>query len=179
MKLIKSYNVLEIKSKITFYFINCFGFSFASLYLMFRLIHHLLVDSHKALDIIYFANFCLFVFFFFISIWFIFGFEKIIIDNNKEMIEIIRSNYIYTYKKSFPINKIKRIECYEFKDNLFFRYKDYIRETSRSLLWIDMGRIDICIHCNKTSILNGLNKEECKKAFEEINKMINPDISII
>ena len=172
MKLIKSKCKLEIKSKINFYFIQCFGFSISTLFIIFNLSRTLLKYGYEVFNLKYFYSFFLFFLFLFLSIWFLFGFEKIIIDKKKGTIEIIRSNYIFTYKKLIFINEIKKIDCYKYKTNFFDYFRAYIRESQRSLFWNNMGRINIYTNGNKISILNGLNKLECKQAYEEINKMI-------
>jgi hypothetical protein len=173
MKIIKSEFKLEIKSKINFYFIQCFGFFISAFFMFFNLIPPILDLNYQAFNINYFGNFCFFLLFFFLSVWFIFGYEKIIIDKREEKIKIIKSNYLFTFTKLVSIDKINRIACYEYKNSFFEEYRDYIRESQKAFFWIDMGKISVYTNIDKISILNGLSRTDCKIAFDEINEIIN------
>lgn len=169
MEVKKSNNILEIKSKINLYLPQFFGYSSLAIISLYFTILSIIYLNFYLINLFY-----LFIFFVssFLSIWYIFGSEKLIINTTLNELEIVRSNYLVTRSKKHQLNKIKKVEFYIFKDNFFHSYLNYVKESQRAFFWLDMGRIYFFTGVDKISILNGLNEEDTKKAFLLINEIL-------
>jgi len=110
------------------------------------------------------------------SMWFTFGYEKIIIKG--DLIKIIKSNRIFSFKKSINICDIESINLYKrrSKSEQFIDIQsERIRDMQRAFpFWIKMGKIILKTKTTRKTIFNGLSEEqafEMKNILEtELNK---------
>lgn len=108
-----------------------------------------------------FIHFLLFPIFLNLSMWFVFGYEKIIFKNDR--LELIKSNHIFSRKKVLNLCEITSIEIRKDNPNIIDRVH-YLSEMRRAIIfWRKMGRIILKSKESRLTILNGLPKNEAVK----------------
>lgn len=108
--------------------------------------------------------------------WLILGYEKIIL--NKQSIELLKSNRVFTKRKTYSISDVKSIEISEkkFKTNkLIDVQREQIREKQRAFpFWIKMGQLKLITKNGEVTFFNGLSNVDIQlmkaKIEEEIEK---------
>lgn len=108
------------------------------------------------------------------SMWLIFGYEKIIINN--QSIELLKSNRILTIRKAYPISDVKSIEIVEkrFKSAKWIDVqRERIREKQRAFpFWIRMGQLKLMTKNGEVTFFNGLTNNDSKLMKEKIENEI-------
>ncbi|WP_156026799.1 hypothetical protein [Sporocytophaga myxococcoides] len=117
--------------------------------------------------------FIFFPIFFMYSMWFVFGFERVIIK--EQTIELVKSNRIFTRSTKLAISDIKSIEIVEKKFNsdkwIDFR-RERITEKQRAFpFWIGMGQLKVTYKNGKNNtFFNGLSISEAPVMRDSILK---------
>lgn len=108
------------------------------------------------------------------SMWLIFGYEKIIINN--QSIELLKSNRIITKRKVYTISEVKSIELIEkrFKSDKWIDVqRERIREKQRAFpCWIKMGQLKLSTKNGDVTFFNGLSNTETQLMKEKIENEI-------
>ena len=111
--------------------------------------------------------------FFNLTMWFNFGFEKLIFTNNR--LEIIKSNRIFSIKKTINICDVKVVKTQEKSQDEIdaiegvLRMSELIRTT---YFWWKMGQLTLEVKNSKRTILNGLKENEIAEMKTLIEKEI-------
>ncbi len=112
--------------------------------------------------------------FFMYTMWLMFGYEKIIIDN--ETVELIKSNRIITKKKTIKLSEIKSIKVSEkiFNSNkLIDVIRERLLEKIRAFpFWIRMGQLKFQLQYKEITFFNGLSYSEIPIMKGKIEKAI-------
>ncbi len=108
------------------------------------------------------------------SMWLTFGYEKVIINN--QSIELLKSNRIFTKRKTYPISEVKSIRVIEkrFKsDKWIDAQRERIREKQRAFpFWIRMGQLKLITKNVEVTFFNGLSNTESQLMKEKIENEI-------
>lgn len=102
--------------------------------------------------------------FFLYSMWLIFGFEKIIIDNNT--VELIKSNLIFTKRTKIDLSRIKSVKSTNHyrSDDWFDRIQGRILEMQGAFpFWRKMGQLELRTDTKKITFFNGLSYRQIPK----------------
>ena len=117
---------------------------------------------------IFFPIFSLYV------MWLVFGYEQVII--NKQSIELLKSNRIFTKRKIYLISDVKSIGVIEKKfksDKWIDVQRERIREKQRAFpFWIRMGQLKLITKNSEVTFFNGLSNKETQLMKEKIGNEI-------
>jgi energy-coupling factor transporter transmembrane protein EcfT len=110
-----------------------------------------------------------------LAMWFIFGYEKIIIMDDQ--LEIIKSNRIFSRSQKYNLCEIKSVEIRKKKSRSIERIQ-YIKEMRNAMLiWRNMGQIILKTDNSESTILNGLHENEIVKMKLLLEKEIEQQCS--
>lgn len=180
MEIIKTHNKLIINAKIKFYFehaliciISTIITGFALISLLFAFLFNnkqIFIDDIFIKVLSFFVSF---LFTFFLSMWYVFGNEKIIINRDENCLNIIKSNKLYTSKKAIKLNQIRSVEKFKKKEYFPSKFHESISEKKRAFLWIEMGKISVITNIEKITIFNGINNRDCEQALILIKEFLD------
>jgi hypothetical protein len=107
-----------------------------------------------------------------LAMWFNYGHEKLIFTNDQ--LEIVKSNRIFSIKKTISVHEIESLEIKnEDPDNFFSAW--FLGDGKEEIavgIWWNMGQLTLKTKNSKRTILNGLQESEITKMKTLIEKEI-------
>lgn len=98
-----------------------------------------------------------------LGMWFNYGYEKLIFTNDR--LEIIKSNRIFSIKKTLNVHEIESLEIRNKDPDNFFSalFLGDGKEKTAVMTWWRMGQLTLKTKNSKRTILNGLQENEITK----------------
>lgn len=177
MKIKKNENSVEIIVPVTKYFMQLFVFGTAAIVMCFVILFTIIKSTINLNIDVPQEFFGLLIFgpiFLNYSLWLLIGKEKMFIE--KDSVLYTKTNGILTFRKTYELNKIDKIEIKEktYKSDSFIDTKrEYLKEQQGAFpFWFRMGKIKIQYKNKEITIFNGLNNSE----MNEVCKILNSEI---